>query len=198
MRKRIVDNIHHGKGIFDMKKHLLITCILVFAASTVMAETQSPQALALAEKGVVGTNASGESQTTVIDENGNLKMVPADSKTLVPKTQPGQGPPGRILPQDQGKGGQGGTQANAPLINPPPSNVLNASPAPGSVNLPQPATASEPKPSTIGGVTLQPPGAATFQPPGPATNVQNSGAVVTVPPASNAGSTTTQQQNTSH
>lgn len=45
----------------------------------------------LADKGIVGTDANGESQTTMMDVNGNLKVVPVDPKAQQkpkPATEP--------------------------------------------------------------------------------------------------------------
>jgi|GEM_PF-4990837 len=69
-----------------MKKHLFI--FLFICATAANAEPPLDETL-LAQGGVVGTNANGEQQTTVVDENGNLKMVPM-AKSGTKAVGPGQ------------------------------------------------------------------------------------------------------------
>lgn len=91
----------------------VIFSILLFTINQmVYADKQSDQALELAQNGIVGTNASGDPQTTVVDEYGNLKMVPSDQI----KSKP--------TPKSNKSGNGAGTNPNAnndmmPMSPPP-------------------------------------------------------------------------------
>ncbi len=60
---------------------MILPVFLLFTITQSFAELSgSKQQLQLAEQGVVSKNASGENQTTMVDMNGNLKIVPDEPK----------------------------------------------------------------------------------------------------------------------
>jgi hypothetical protein len=69
---------------YIMKKHFLFSSIFILCIGNVLAFEQSDQAMELAQNGVVSKSASGETQTTVVDENGNLKIVPVSPSKKKP------------------------------------------------------------------------------------------------------------------
>ncbi len=58
----------------------ILSVFLCFTLTQSYADQPNSKQLQLAEQGVVGKNASGESQTTMVDMNGNLKIVPTENK----------------------------------------------------------------------------------------------------------------------
>lgn len=65
-----------------MKMTMLLAATAILISGSVLALEATDEAMELAQNGVQSTTATGEPQTTFIDSNGNLKMVPVDS---VPK-----------------------------------------------------------------------------------------------------------------
>lgn len=68
-----------------MTKYIAIFCaFLSFQVTSAYADQLQAQAMQLAEQGVESKDANGDSQTTVVDANGNLKIMPALDKNGKP------------------------------------------------------------------------------------------------------------------
>jgi hypothetical protein len=128
------------KGNFDMKRYLISAFIFAFTlmANMAFADGQSQQEIQLTENGIVSTNASGDPQTTVIDANGNLKMIPASPsvKNNAPTLTPGMLPDASSTsPAGQApwpaKGGGQGAQSNMPAS---PHAPVKPAPKPNAQN----------------------------------------------------------------
>lgn len=106
--------------------------------------------------GIEGTSAGGESQMTVIDENGNLKLIEkpkSPSENPTPSVEPKATSPGmnQAGPRDQVPAPGAPLQPKAPSFTPPANN--NTSPQ--SMSPPNPLPANPAQPSVPSGA--QPP-----------------------------------------
>lgn len=64
-----------------MSRYLASACLFFFSVTGYcLSSPMTESAMQLADTGVVGTDANGDSQTTMMDVNGNLKVVPVDPK----------------------------------------------------------------------------------------------------------------------
>jgi hypothetical protein len=75
-----------------MRKLLGIGLLALLCSTQAGALNIAEEQIRLAQTGVTGADANGEPQTTVIDAQGNLKMVPADSVNKQQKKLPNKAP----------------------------------------------------------------------------------------------------------
>jgi hypothetical protein len=152
----------------NQKYYLAIAIIIV--ATNVMAESLGTSGINLAQnstpnKEIEGKTAGGEKQTTIIDQNGNLKIIEQPSNTQIINTStspattnmqanpkkgtqtPSATPPQTSVPGGTAMPAPGGTAVPAPNGTAMPAPNGTAMPAPNGTAMPAPNGTAVPAPA---------------------------------------------------
>lgn len=115
-----------------MKRNHFTVAILASAisASSWAAYVQTPDNSYTQSQQVQGTSASGEKQTTIVDEGGNLKIIETPTTTAKPSTNAGSGAPSANMPMTTPGMMQSNPQGRTPSTPAPsPANPSATTPA---------------------------------------------------------------------